>query len=306
MSPKREREDSDMEDGLLEDVADQSLLARHGPITLEVESQVHGSDACPVSTVMDLDLERLDSDDLFPTLRGLSTFGQDLMDDGCVLKKSAESSSSLDRTLDWDMENGLVSDHLPPSRKRLQASSTGSSLTPVSGDVSTLSALLSSPRKVDREAFKSEKQRTGIFIVQDGSEHNGPSQDVTICGENGDIRPCSPPQVGCSAFLMCDSSDSNDAGLPRSNGETPPLKSVSVSRLNPPPPYPSTGNGSWNHIDVGSKSSGSVVVVNHSDSVTSSRVHRPSGTGASTPTVLLSNGPRPSAASAECKLPTLR
>ncbi|KAE8751932.1 hypothetical protein FOCC_FOCC001409 [Frankliniella occidentalis] len=307
MPQKQEKEDSDVDDGLNEDVADQSLLARRGPVTLEVQSEAPGSDTCTFSTLMELDLDRLDSDDLFPTLGSLSTLGQDFVDDSSCLDKSVEPLPAPDQKMDWELENGMVSDVVPPTKKRLHVGVTGLPTSrPVSTDTSTLSSLLT--RKGDKDGFKPDKQRTGIYIVKDGSELNGPSQELTICGKNGDIRACSPTQVGCSAFFMC---DSNNGGLPQSNGESSPRKSASVTRLNPPPPYPSTsltqcltGNGSWNHIDVGSKSSGPVVVVNHSDSLTSSRVQRPTGT--STPTVILSNGPLPSATSAECKLPTMR
>ncbi|KAJ1519519.1 hypothetical protein ONE63_004801 [Megalurothrips usitatus] len=301
MSPKQENEDMDLEGTSNEDIVDQSLLARRGPVTLEVESGAPGSDTYAFSTLMELDLDRLDSDDLFPTLGGLSSFGHDVEAEGSGSKQSIEPLPISDHKMEWE-ENGLIADLVAPRKKLVSA--TGSTVSPLTADSSTLSALL---------LRKSDKPRTGIYIVKDGSELNGPSQDVTMCGENGDIRACTPPQVGCSAFFMCDSSDSNNGGLPQSNGETTSRKSMSVSRLNPPPPYPSssltqclTGNGSWNHIEMGSKSSGPVVVVNHSESVTSSRVHRPAGTGSSTPTVILSNGPLPSAASAECKLPTMR
>ncbi|KAK3909112.1 Enhancer of polycomb-like protein 1 [Frankliniella fusca] len=300
MSPKQEKEDSDVDDTLNDDVADQSLLARRGPVTLQVQSEAPGSDTCTFSTLMELDLDRLDSDDLFPTLGSLSTLNQDYMEDSsCLVGKSNEPLPVPDQKMDWDLENGVVSDIVSPSKKRLGVTELLS--RPVSSDSSTLSSLLT--RKGDKDGLKSEKQRTGVCFVKDGSELNGPSQDVTICGKNGDIRSCSPTQVGCSAFFMC---DSNNGGLPQSNGESSPRKSASVTRLNPPPPYPSTsltqcltGNGSWNHIDVGSKNSGPVVVVNHSDGL-SSRVQRPTGTSTSTPTVILSNGPLPSATSAEC------
>lgn len=309
MSAKQDKEDTEVEENLVEDVADQGLQVRQGPVTFEVESATPGNDSCPFSTFMELDLDRLDCDDLFPTFSGISTLGQDHVTEDCGFLKATDPTTLSDQKMDWDLENGLVSDLVSPTKKRPLVGVTGLSANPVTSDTSTLSALLS--RKGDKDIFKSEKHRTGIYIVKDGPELNGPSQEVTVCGENGDIRPNSPPQVGCSAFFMCDSSDNSNGGIPQSNGETTIRKSVSVARLNPPPPYPSTslnqcltGNGSWNHIDVGSKSSGSVVVVNHSDNVTSNRVHRQAVAGAST--VILSNGPLPSATSAECKLPTMR
>jgi len=316
-SPKRDRDEEDDESA----AEDGSLSPRVGPVALEIESTaLDSSDPCPMSSVVELDLNELMADQLFPSLADLP--GPDPVDqaastgdhDAALTRRKEAPPARTSEETPGVRRHVVTSAHSPLKRVHLVAVNSEAD--------TTLSSLLSSPSKSKADADLLDRLQPSLDAApankQDWLKVNGPGK------EWGDAES---PSIGCSSFVLCDSSSGTSGTSlvkfsPRSSRSSDPCSPLKTMLISLPPSSASSSGASpvvvvnRNHVGQKAvespatarsvKTSGGLIGLGGAGvggvAGSAMRFHRPQAQQQAQQA--LSNGPLPAATAADCKLTT--